>query len=155
MRISREHTKDYRFWLDPTRPRLNITLADDPRHEWVVGSSLKSVWFRMPVFLRNTPPVALSIEEQLSRSQWMAFFRALSVFDQAAWMNWPQATYLAESKPYQLLAASRCGMRVPSSLVANMNTSQSRVHGKGMVLTGISDFNMEVLSGKVSQGLPG
>ena len=77
-----------------------------------------------PVFLRNTPPSPLTIDEQLTRSQWSAFFRALSVFDHAAWMNWPQATYLAESKPYQLITAHRCGFKVPRTVVGNTASSE-------------------------------
>lgn len=40
--------------------------------------------------------------------------------DNAAWMNWPQATYLAESKPYQLLTAHRCGFKVPKTVIGNI-----------------------------------
>lgn len=42
------------------------------------------------------------------------------MFDHAAWMNWPQDTYLAESKPYQLLIAHRCGFNIPNTLVGNV-----------------------------------
>ncbi|MGB8274289.1 MAG: hypothetical protein WCF16_03355 [Alphaproteobacteria bacterium] len=34
-------------------------------------------------------------------------------------MNFPGATYLAESKPYQLYIATRCGFQVPATLATN------------------------------------
>jgi len=80
---------------------------------------LKSVWFRQPVFLRSTQGNAMSLEEQLDRSQWPAFVRGLCALDRAIWINHPQATYLAESKPYQLRAARRHGFKVPRTIVTN------------------------------------
>ena len=116
LRINREGLADYRLTINPVEPSLSVV-----RNGKLVGTSksLKAIWFRQPVFLRNTPPNPLSSEDQLVRSQWTAFLRALSVFEEVRWMNWPQATYLAESKPYQLLKASRCGFRVPSTYVGN------------------------------------
>ncbi len=116
LRINREELTDYRFSINPIKPLLSVA-----RNGKQLGTSelLKAVWFRQPVFLRNTPPTPLRAEDQLARSQWTAFLRALSVFDEARWMNWPQATYLAESKPYQLLKAACCGFQVPTTCVGN------------------------------------
>jgi len=116
VRLNREQLSDYRLTLDPLAPRLNI---DGPGGHYDVGPALRAIWFRQPVFLRNTPPVPLSPDEQLARSQWTAFLRGLCVFRNAAWMNHPPATYLAESKPYQLAAAAACGFRVPATLATN------------------------------------
>lgn len=116
LRLNREQMKDYRLSLAPIERTLSIK---ELGVELEVGSDLKSVWFRQPVFLRNTPAQPLTIQEQLERSQWAAFLRALSVFDDVAWMNFPQATYLAECKPYQLLMANRCGLKVPKTIVGN------------------------------------
>jgi len=125
LRINKEHVHDYRFSLSPTEPLLTIeSRSEEQLGAWSVDTAVKSVWFRQPVFLRNTPPTPLSIDEQLTRSQWSAFFRSLSVFDHAAWMNWPQATYLAESKPYQLLAAHRCGFKTPNTNVGNIASNK-------------------------------
>jgi glutathione synthase/RimK-type ligase-like ATP-grasp enzyme len=85
----------------------------------IIAEELSSVLFRQPVFLRNTPSHALSIVEQLERSQWPALLRGLCVFDKARWMNHPARTYLAESKPYQLRVASRLGFDVPSTRIGN------------------------------------
>lgn len=116
LRLNREHFQDYRITLDPQVPSMSIRMMERTYH---IGSRLKSVWFRQPVFLRNTPSEPLSASRQLERSQWTAFLRALSVFDQVAWMNFPAKTYLAESKPYQLYIASRCGFTVPATCASN------------------------------------
>ncbi|MDD5065108.1 MAG: RimK-like protein [Phycisphaerae bacterium] len=115
-RVNREDLPNYRFTVDPVKPSLSVV-----RNGELLGTSksLRAIWFRQPVFLRNTPPNPLSSEDQLLRSQWSAFLRALSIFEGIRWMNWPQATYLAESKPYQLMVAWQCGFKVPSTLVGN------------------------------------
>ncbi len=120
LRINKEQVQDFRFSFSLTTQILKIEKHSGQYHgAWSIDDSLKSVWFRQPVFLRNTTHSPLTIEEQLTKSQWSAFFRAFSMFDNAAWMNWPQATYLAESKPYQLLAAHRCGFKIPETIVGN------------------------------------
>ena len=116
VRLNREHLQDYAISLNPTKPILSI---NGPGIQAEIGPELISVWFRQPIFLRNTPSQPLSPDKQLERSQWTAFMRALSVFDKAAWMNFPKATYLAESKPYQLLTAERCGFKVPQTIIGN------------------------------------
>ena len=131
LRINKEQISDYEFAIDPCQPLIKFSINGDD-----LGSSenLKSIWFRQPVFLRNTPPAPLSTDEQLERSQWSAFLRGLSVLDHVAWMNWPQATYLAESKPYQLLAAKRSGFDVPETLVSNSATAiKSTFHGEMII----------------------
>ena len=49
----------------------------------------------------------------------MGFLRGLCVFRDAAWMNFPVATYIAESKPYQLSVAAHCGFKTPATLATN------------------------------------
>ncbi|MYF97755.1 RimK-like protein, partial [Candidatus Poribacteria bacterium] len=116
LRLNREQLSQHRLTLDPTVPELTI---DGPAGNHRVDLSLDSVFFRQPVFLRNTPGTPIPPEDQLERSQWMAFLRSLCVFKHARWMNNPTATYLAESKPYQLFAASKCGFKVPKTLATN------------------------------------
>ena len=116
VRLNREQLSDHRFALNPLIPELSI---EGPVGTHRIGRHLRSVWFRQPVFLRNTPSVPLSPAEQLERSQWMAFLRSLCVFDHVRWMNYPPATYLAESKPHQLSIAARCGFEVPRTLAGN------------------------------------
>ena len=116
LRLNREHFTDLRLSLEPIAPGLAVKIAGNA---YEVGPGLKAIWFRQPVFLRNTPAQALTPAEQLERSQWMAFLRSLCVFEKAAWMNYPRDTYLAESKPYQLHAAAQCGFTVPETIVSN------------------------------------
>jgi len=116
LRLNREHFPDLRFGLDPLARTLSV---GGPELDALVGPGLRSVWFRQPVFLRNLPAEGLAPAEQLARSQWAAFTRSLCVFHDAAWMNHPQRTYVAESKPYQLALATECGFKVPETLVGN------------------------------------
>lgn len=117
IRINREELIDYKLTLDPLKPELVISYLDKT---YIINSNhLLSVWYRQPVFLRNTPSKRLSPKQQLIRSQWMAFLRGLSLFSEAKWMNWPQATYLAESKPYQLYLARNVGFDVPKTRIGN------------------------------------
>ena len=116
LRVNREHLSEHLFALDPIAEELRVT---GPSGQSIVGPDLASVWFRQPVFLRNTPSTPLSPYDQLERSQWTAFMRALCVFQNAHWVNHPAATYIAESKPYQLSVASRCGFQVPKTFATN------------------------------------
>lgn len=117
LRLNREHLgREWQVALDPVGATLMVRGHGGT---WTIASdTLRSVWFRQPVFLRNAcmPSTA---QEQFERSQWMAFLRGLSVFDQALWVNHPQATYLAESKPYQLLKAANEGFLVPQTIITN------------------------------------
>ena len=116
VRLNREQFAEYRIQLDPVARVLQLRCREN---EWIVGSDLKAVVFRQPVFLRNTPAKPLSLSEQMERSQWAAFLRGISVFKDVRWLNWPQSTYLAESKPYQLFIAKTVGFQVPATVVTN------------------------------------
>ena len=116
LRLNREQLHEYELALDPAAPFLSVCHGGN---RWNVTAALKSVWFRQPVFLRNTPADPLAAEEQLERSEWMAFLRGLRVFDRARWVNDPRATYLAECKPYQLQMARRLGFKVPATIIGN------------------------------------
>ena len=116
LRLNREELTDHHLTLDPLVPEMRV---DGPVGTHCVNASLASILFRQPVFLRNTPSVALVPDEQLARSQWMAFLRGLCVFSDVAWMNAPASTYLAESKPYQLAVAAQCGFNVPETRATN------------------------------------
>ena len=116
VRINKEQVDQYKFAFDPIHQIISVNF-DEICIE--IDSSLNSVLFRQPVFLRNTPSLPLSSEEQLHRSQWSAFFRSLRVLDTAKWMNDPQITYLAESKPYQLFLANKFGLKIPKTVIGN------------------------------------
>lgn len=116
VRLNREQMVDHRLTLDPLEPSLTV---DGPTGTHRIGPDLRSIWYRQPVFLRNPTPTPLTPSEQLERSQWQAFRQALSVFRHASWMNLPATTYQAESKPFQLMVANRCGLRIPQSIISN------------------------------------
>ncbi|WP_429106545.1 hypothetical protein [Aeromonas allosaccharophila] len=115
IRLNKEQFHLYEISLNPVDMLLHINGNGID----VSISKIKSIWYRQPVFLRNTPGKLIDIEEQLSKSQWSAFLRGLMVFDDAYWMNWPQATYAAESKPYQLMLAKKIGFTVPKTIISN------------------------------------
>lgn len=115
-RLNKEYFTTYRSTIDIENGFLEI-LVDGKIYK--VTSATKSIYYRQPVFLRNTPSDSLTIDEQLSRSQWMGFLRSLVIFDQAAWLNRPEATYLAETKAYQLVVAKDIGFNIPTTLIGN------------------------------------
>lgn len=115
-RLNKEELENYRLTIDIQGKALEI-IADGIVYE--VTSSVKSIYFRQPIFLRNTPSSGLEICEQLSRSQWMGLLRSLVIFDKARWINRPEATYLAETKAYQLVVANDIGFKIPKTLIGN------------------------------------
>lgn len=117
LRLNRDQFAEMQLELRPTHPRLSgrtSSLAFDIRPD-----VLKSVYFRAPTFLRENSASEPSPDEQLSRSQWAAFLRGLTVFDTALWINHPKATYQAEVKPFQLRVARSVGFNVPDTLITN------------------------------------
>jgi glutathione synthase/RimK-type ligase-like ATP-grasp enzyme len=129
LRLNREELADYRLSLDPLLATLSVRHGDGETN--LDAQNLRAIWYRQPVFLRNSPSDPLSISEQLARSQWVAFLRSLILFDHVAWMNNPQATYGAECKPYQLSVARRCGFQVPHTIVTNdANAVQNSFPGR-------------------------
>jgi len=116
LRLNREQLPYLRVTLDPLGPTLRV--ADDERR-WEITPEVRSVWYRQPVFLRNVPAEPLDLPTQLERPQWMAFVRALTIFQSAAWMNHPRETFQAEIKPYQLALAQRAGFQVAPTRVGN------------------------------------
>src|SRR5215218_7368030 len=111
LRLNRDQFPEYRIALDPAAPRLYGEAQDFTFH--VSPDTLRSIYFRAPVFLRDNYQPDLTPNQQLGRSQWAAFLRALTVFDHVSWVNHPRATYQAEVKPYQLYYAARLGFAVP------------------------------------------
>ncbi len=131
LRLNREEFPEHHLTLDPLRRELEVQGPVGFHH---VDCSLASIFYRQPVFLRNTPPLPLTPEAQLERSQWMGFLRGLCSLVDAAWMNFPAATYLAESKPYQLSIASSCGFSVPRTIASNNAARIRQVFPNRMVI---------------------
>lgn len=116
LRINREQLTELAITIDPINAKLS---CNNGQHLWSAGSNLKSIYWRQPTFLRNTPAQALTTSEQLQRSQWSALMRGLMFFDDVLWMNHPAATYRAESKPLQLRTAAKVGFKVPETRITN------------------------------------
>jgi len=99
----------------------------------ISNEKLKSVYYRAPIYLRDIYRPDISPEAQLSRTQWMAFVRNLTVFDNAKWMNHPSATYKAENKLLQLRVARQIGMECPETIVTNSYLGAISNHKKYIV----------------------
>jgi glutathione synthase/RimK-type ligase-like ATP-grasp enzyme len=107
-------------------PNLKVCLYPAGRKLMVVGDGvevevtsevLQGVLFRAPTFLRGRADAGTSAG--LARQHWITFFRSLTVFADATWVNDPNSTFRAENKPYQLYVAARCGFDVPKTVITN------------------------------------
>lgn len=115
LRINRDRFAKYKILHSLEADCLNIKIEDSTYR--MRSDTLKSIYFRAPVFLRTGK--TYSLQEQLYRSQWSAFIRNLIAFDKAKWVNHPVATYRAENKLYQLKYAKRFGLAVPTTYIGN------------------------------------
>lgn len=115
LRVNRDRFGTYKviYALEPDLLIINMEGKDYK----ISPDTLKSIYFRAPVFLRAGK--TYSLEEQLYRSQWNSFIRNLIVFNRARWVNHPVATYRAENKLYQLKCAKHIGLDVPETYVGN------------------------------------
>lgn len=116
-RLNRDELSSYSIYFDPSCCKL--VLANEDVTIVVAPDTLKSIYYRAPTFLRETLQ-NIDGEEQLEKSQWAAFIRALSIFQNIRWLNNPVSTYYAEMKPVQLTTAYRIGFKIPSTLIGNM-----------------------------------
>jgi len=91
----------------------------DEVHAICREARLKAVYYRAPTYLRETFSRDRSPEEQLKRSQWMSFFRNLTFFSGARWVNSPSSTFAAENKIVQLIQAKKIGFSIPNTVVTN------------------------------------
>ncbi len=117
LRLNNEDFPLMEITLSPVEPKL--TGKYQKSHFAIRKDILKSIFFRRPVFLRDNYSPRLTPEDQLARSQWAAFCKGLTIFQGCKWINHPQMTYLAESKPYQLHLAHSIGFKIPRSIITN------------------------------------
>lgn len=117
LRINRDELKDYVIEFNPVVPILKGSFKGTDF--CISGSTLKAVYFRSPVFLRDIFQDNIDEEEQLIRTQWTAFVRSLVVFEDAAWFNNPADIYKAEIKPLQLYTANKIGFKIPATVISN------------------------------------
>ncbi len=137
LRLNRDQFSDFKISFNPTDQSL-IGETQDFSFE-ITPEFLKSIYFRAPVYLRDTYQRNLSPDEQISRSQWASFIRGLVVFDNVLWVNHPQATYKAEIKPYQLYIAKKIGFNVPYTVITNT------VHHQDIAMDGKKELIIKTL----------
>lgn len=117
LRLNRDKMHEYKISFDITQKMMVIEI-DNSSFD-ISEDQLRSVYYRAPTFLRETFNLNSTPEEQLANSQWMAFFRNLTFFKNAFWVNNPIATFAAENKIYQLRIAEETGFFIPKTVVAN------------------------------------
>lgn len=117
LRINRDKFMDYKIVFDINVQILNITINEN---KYIIDErNLKSIYYRAPIYLHDTYKPNLAFDKQLYRSQWTAFLRNLSIFENAKWMNNPIDTFRAENKMLQLKYAKNIGFKCPSTLLLN------------------------------------
>lgn len=117
LRLNSEDLPQSNLALNPVRRILTGQIAE--QRFTIDHNILKAVFYRRPVFLRDHGAHISNPDDQFARIQWAVFTRSLMVFDNARWMNFPAATYLAEHKAYQLAKAADLGFEVPPTIVSN------------------------------------
>lgn len=116
LRLNRDQFSEFDIIYSLFDGTLSVVVG---KEEYRINTKdLTSVYFRAPVFLRNTNKLC-SLEEQLYKSQWSSFIRNLCVFESAKWVNYPVDTYRAENKVLQLKIAKECGFIIPDTFVGN------------------------------------
>lgn len=116
LRLNRDRFSTYKILFSLESKSLEIGINSK---QYIINEkTLKSVYFRAPVFLRNSKKY--NLDEQLYRSQWSSFIRNLLLFENAKWINSPMYTYRAENKLYQLDCAKQLGFDIPKTIVGNI-----------------------------------
>ncbi|MFY2154932.1 hypothetical protein ACOSZF_04465 [Cytobacillus firmus] len=119
LRINRDEFHTYKIHIDTNNFDISIMMG---KLKYIISNkALKSVYYRAPIFLRETNQVESSVEEQLYNEQWMSFVRNLLIFEDALWVNNPEKTYKAENKIVQLKHAKSIGFNIPYTIVTNGN----------------------------------
>ncbi|MDD2966306.1 MAG: hypothetical protein PHN64_02265 [Desulfovibrionaceae bacterium] len=116
LRLNRDKFSGIKISVNPAECSMRVALNSNLIYH-INNSSLSSIYFRAPVFLRAHKNY--SLEEQLYRSQWSSFIRNLVIFENALWINHPVSTYKAENKIYQLKKAKDVGLDIPQTIVSN------------------------------------
>ena len=118
LRINRDEFASYQIVWDVNKNRLTIGIEGV---QYLIEDTLRGVYFRAPVYIRYYEKSTL--EEQLYKSQWMAFIKNLMCFEKAIWINHPVATYKAENKMLQLKYAQEIGLLIPQTWDTNKKSA--------------------------------
>lgn len=146
LRVNRDEFKTYDIVLDPIRAELFIDIKGVKFQ--IEETSLKTIYYRAPTFLREIFVSDITEEEQLEQTQWAAFLRSLIVFNKATWYNNPSDTYKAEIKSYQLNIASKIGFLVPDTIITNYVNSTNYEYKKAA----IKSIDTALVSSKGEEG---
>lgn len=117
LRLNRDEFYNYIIKFDILKNIMLIKIGGEIYQ--IDEGSLKSIYYRAPIYLRDIYQPDLSGEEQLYRTQWTAFIRNLTVFEDVIWVNNPEATFKAENKLLQLKYAQKEGFKCPTTFVSN------------------------------------
>lgn len=119
LRLNRDQLSNLSISIIPDE---KILYGETKNFEFKISpSSLKSIYFRAPTFLRNNYDLNKSPENYFFNNQWASFIRSLIIFEDILWVNHPQSTYSAEIKPYQLYKAREMGFKIPHTIITNSN----------------------------------
>lgn len=100
---------------------LKVTLAIKGR-EYDLNSTTTSIWCRRPgkVYefnIDNEKPTAAV--QKFVHEQWIIWLEALSLLNNAYWMNEPSASARMENKAIQLDHARKAGFNIPRTIITN------------------------------------
>lgn len=118
-RLNRDEFANYNIYFDV----LNSVLTVETQSTSIIidSKTLKSIYYRAPIYLRDIYVPNIPPEEQLYRTQWTAFIRNLTVFEDVIWVNNPISTFRAENKLLQLKYANKINFPCPITFVTNSN----------------------------------
>lgn len=120
LRLNRDQFNKYQVVFDVGAG--DITVEMDGVIYFISQPCLKAIYYRAPIYLRDNYKPGLDERQQLFRTQWTAFIRNLSIFEDIIWMNSPVATFKAENKILQLKYAYNVGFLCPKTIVTNTST---------------------------------
>lgn len=117
LRINRDIFNKYKIVFDINDLTLNIII--NSKKYIIAEDNLKSIYYRAPIYLHDIYKPNLQLEKQLYRTQWTAFLRNLTLFENVKWMNNPIDTFRAENKMLQLKYARNIGFKCPNTYLLN------------------------------------
>lgn len=119
LRINRDEFHNYEIIFDLEKLTIKINISGK---EFILSDkTLKAIYYRAPIYLRDIYQPNIEIDEQLFRTQWTAFIRNLAIYENVKWLNNPIATFKAENKLLQLKYAKEVGFLCPKTIVTNTN----------------------------------
>ncbi len=116
----RLNTEDFdRFAIVAFPDEAKVLLRTENLEIHLEQPPLKAIYFWRGVYPREAFTPQHSTNEQLIRSHRSVFMRSFMAFDSCLWVNHPVATYKAEHKALQLVAARAAGLEVPRTVITN------------------------------------